>query len=323
MARPDDVVQKEIDDEKRKLGIGDKAAESKDEDESKDESETKDKSQEETEEEDDKKSETEDDSKVEDDGDKNADDSKKDDKTDLSHSRRKSPVKEVKDEYKGIIDQKDKDIAELKGKLEKYETETKGDKPNEEKLSDLADDIKAAAEKLGLKPDALAEIVNLARKGLEIPKDKLAFIDKANQEAADRQEVEHFKGEWGDLLPAIKEQYPTATQEQLDKAFAEMEKLARHTSEEYAKYELPYILFKHQQDFAKILFTPKKKGGESSASRSADEQSDDSEYKALDPKVGLSPREVARKERQMKALANKDKEPLKIVDSESGEERFE
>lgn len=139
--------------------------------------------------------------------------------------------------------------------LETIEQTTKKDSPDEDT------EINSYAEKWGMEPDAVRDLLKMARKGQAIPEDKLKAIDAAAEITRKAQETEYFNSEWNQVEPFFKSQFPNATPEQIAQAKALMDQISHTpqygTTPEHGAYALDYILFKEKSQFEAIL-NPKK-----------------------------------------------------------------
>ena len=155
----------------------------------------------------------------------------------------------------------DKELSDLRTQL----AEAKKGNLTPQENKELDADIETTAKSLNVKPDQLREIVKLSRKSFEKElkdlQDKVSKYESRTQDDEVAEQEEIFNGEWDEVMPSLKEQYPNATKEQLEKAYDQMDELAH--SEKYQNYDLDYILFKEKSAFEKVLFSPKKKGFES------------------------------------------------------------
>lgn len=176
------------------------------------------------------------------------------------------PIKQYtseKEQWKETLSKKDQEIADLRAIADS--------KPDSKKEDSLK---KEYMEKYGVDEEtATAEIervrfVNEHGKEKVEPKkletsptplltaEQQAKIEKAEQIEA----VELFNQEYlNDAVPQLKTMFPNATQEQLEKAKGEMEKLA--TTSKYLDKSLDFIAFKERQALAEI-FAGSRKGPE-------------------------------------------------------------
>ena len=164
-----------------------------------------------------------------------------------------------KEEWKAKEETLNNQILELQTAAK----DTKKDSPQED------EEIKAIADKHGYEIEAVRDMVNLARKGIQIPKEKLQVLDQANALVAKQAEQEYFDTkEWPLVEPTIKTQFPDATPEQLGEAKALLDKIS-HTPK-YAKYDLDYILYKEKAQFDGILVKADKKPTDPPGQRTMD-----------------------------------------------------
>ncbi len=143
--------------------------------------------------------------------------------------------------------QKEREDA-LREELEALKETTKKDSPKEE------EEIKAYAEKYGVEEEFIKGILAMARRGLEIPKESLEKLDKADGIIKAQEEMEYFKTEWEKFSPELKKAFPNATLEQLTQASALMDKIS-HTPA-YAAYNLDYVFFKERSQFDPLFAAP-------------------------------------------------------------------
>ena len=193
-------------------------------------------------------------------------------------------------------------------KLEKLKEEMSKSKPNETKSEVLEEDVKALAKELDFDEAKTKRIIEVARKGLELSaEDKQALEEFKNfkTEREEKQQEEIFNEEWNTL--PIKDQFPNASKEQLDKAKEIMDELSH--SEKYHKMDMDYILFKEREKFNEALFSPRMKTFESGRLTSKDEESD--ELPDFNP--DWTPAQVEKYEKQLSRISeNLGKEKIMI-----------
>lgn len=169
----------------------------------------------------------------------------------------------------------DKELSDLRAQL--LEAKKGNLTPDENK--ELDSDIEATAKALNVKPEQLKEIVKLSRKSfdgeLKDMKDKLSKYEQREQVDAVAEQEEIFNSEWDELSPSLKDQFPNASKEQNEKAYDLMDELSH--SEKYQNFDLDYILFKEKAQFDRVLFSPRKKGFESSSTPEHQVDEDDSD----------------------------------------------
>ena len=197
-------------------------------------------------------------------------------------------------------------------KLEKMRAELNKTTPNAEKADDLEEDVNALAKELDFDPDKVRRIIETARKGLQLsPEDKQALEEfKASKsEREEREQEVEFNNEWATL--PIKQQFPNASEEQLQAAKEKMDELAH--SEKYHEYEMDYILFREKETFDKLLFSPKQRTFESG--RLAPSSDDSEDFPEFNP--NMTPAQFEKFEKQRaKATENlgRDKMLLRTTD---------
>jgi len=168
----------------------------------------------------------------------------------------KSAFKQIKD-VRGAVEGLTQAVSKI---LEKLDNPTP--KQQEEKI----DEISQLAEKRGLDPEGLAEIVALTKKEMlaeleqsgklnkTLPADiqeKLKVLDKVQADMKANEEQVHFEKEWNTIQTDLQKQFPNAKQGELTEAKKVMDELAH--SKEFHKYDLDYILFKNKDKFETIL----------------------------------------------------------------------
>lgn len=152
-------------------------------------------------------------------------------------------------QYKSEKEQWNTEKKILEDKIVELQTiakDTKKDSPTED------EEIKAIAEKYGYEFNAVKDFVNIARKGMEIPKEKLELIDQAQKSKQLEAEQAHYAQEWTNVEPSVKQLFPTALPEQLAEAKKLLDQIS-HTPK-YADKDLDYIIFKEKAQF-EPLFT--------------------------------------------------------------------
>lgn len=218
----------------------------------------------------------------------------------------RAPLRETRERIRQGLEVKfeekyGKEITSLKDTIEKMK---KGDLSNTE-ISDLKGDIKALAKELNIDETHLEKITLLSRKGIDDElttlKGKLSKyeqLEQAKEEDITLQEQEEiFNDEWNDVAPSLKEKFPNASREQLEKAQIHMDELAH--SDKYHEYDLDYILFKESKEFEKILFSPKKKGFESTSTPEGDLESEEDDL-FTNPKTPQTMNDLLKLERKTK-----------------------
>lgn len=208
--------------------------------------------------------------------------------------------------------------ADFDKKLEKMREEMSKSKPDDAKTEDLEEDIKRLADELNFDVDKTRKIVETARKGLEVnPEERKlleetkTFLEQEKQKAFLSEQKQIFDEEFNSVLPELKKQFPNASDEQINLAKAELDKLS-HT-EKYHTTELDYIVFKEKDLLGKVLFSPKQKTFESSRPF---HQEPEEEYtrKSHDEIVNMTPAQFEAHERRMNRLADESpKEKTRIT----------
>lgn len=244
------------------------------------------------------------------------------DDTDPKDEPKQVSVKEEPVDPKEYKDYKTKLREELQSdfdqKLEKLKEEMSKTAPNETKTDDLEEEVAKLAKDLDFDPDKIKKIIEVARKGMELSaEDKLTLQNIKEQKEVQEQE-KIFNEEW-QTLP-LKEQFPNASKEQLDKAKETMDELAH--SEKYHDMDMDYILFKEKDKFSEILFSPKQKTFESGKLVPTSEEND--EFPEFNPNMTPAQFEAFEKKRN-KASENMGKEKVLVRttdDSGRSVERF-
>ena len=193
----------------------------------------------------------------------------------------------------------DKELGDLRTQLAEAR---KGNlTPTENRELDA--DIEATAKALNVKPEQLREIVKLSQKSFERElrdlKEKVTKYEQRDEvdEVAEQEEI--FNGEWEELSPSLKDQFPNASKEQLERAYEAMDELAH--SEKYQNYDLDYILFKEKAAFEKVLFSPRKRGFES-GSTPEHQMNEDDEDMFANPSRPMTFKDFEKMDRRTKAF---------------------
>lgn len=168
------------------------------------------------------------------------DDSEEEVKTPRKRPERYIPMKKYHSEKKEWETANETLKAEIK-KL------SKGDNTKEED----ADAVEALSKEHDVNPELVAGILALAKKGMAIPKETQAVIDRAAQQNQEQDETTHFNKEWEGITPSISEDNPKATKPQIERAKKLMDKLSH--IEKYADKDLDYIFFKERAQFKDIF----------------------------------------------------------------------
>lgn len=269
--------------EKKELGIVDEAEEKEESTESKEDEKSEEDGEiskkEEVDEEDDS-DEDKSDKKDKSEDDSEDDDEESDDDEEARHPRKQVSIREFKD-YKKTL--KAELQADFDAKYEKLVQESKKPDSDGKKSNVLETDIEALAKELNFDKEKTRKIIEVARKGLELSpedramldefKDSREYIKQKKDQDFRRDQEAIFNGEWGALQKTLKEQYPNASDEQISKAKAEMDKLSHE--EKYHKLDLGEILAAKKQSFDKVLFSPKKATFESGRPHAHEDDSDE------------------------------------------------
>ncbi len=151
----------------------------------------------------------------------------------------------------------------------------------------------------------LAKIINVARKGLALSEDDKNVIQNYREKQAEIESNQRFDSEWSEL--PIKDQFPNASAEQIEKAQEKMDEFVQ--SEKYVDAEMDYILFKEKAAFDQILFSPKQKTFE--AGRPSTEVNADEDFPEFNPNMTPAQFEQFEKKRA-KALENSPRSKVQI-----------
>lgn len=276
-----------------------------DEDESEEEEAEESDESDEKEEEEDSKEDAKDDADKDDEETEEADESDED-KDDSPKAISPKAYKNLKRELQADFDKK------LKEAEEKYKG--KDAAKDASKVSD--EDINTLAKELNFDPEKTKKIIEISRKGLEATEEDKAFIKEQREffeaKKADdfqKEQAAIFNGEWGAVLPQVKTMFPNASDEQIAKVKAEVDKLS-HTKK-YHQTDLDYILFKEKASFEKIAFSPKSKTFESGKPQVKTE--DDFDGSAPENLNDMSPAQFAEFEKKREAyLSESPKQKLTI-----------
>ena len=233
----------------------------------------------------------------------------KDDPKEPSQAPRKRSIyedyKESKNKLKQereLREQREADIAELQNKLDELSKANTTPKESEAK-----DELTEYAEKIGADPQAIRTLIELARKGMkpELPESVVKDLQEFQQWKAENSkalEQQAFEREFNEALPAIKELFPTANEEELQAIKGEIDKLS-HTKEFHDK-SLDYVAFK-KRNTLNALVSPRKRGPE----RKGRADTSETEFE-FDPNVDistLSPAEYEKWEAEYKKATRSDK----------------
>ena len=231
------------------------------------------------------------------------DDEESDEETDDDESEVTRPKRISISEHKEMKAKLRDEIKTLKDKLASKDT------PVEEKL-DMESEIEKLSKTLNFDKEKTKAIIETARKGLDKKVEALSPEDKAELETlkaknfmAEQESI--FNGEWGQVLPSLKAQYPNATEEQIQLAKAEMDKLSH--SKDHNQHELDYILFKNKDTFGKILFSPKQKTFESGRPSALEVEETPLEFRP-----DMTPAQFAAYEKQREARIGSESEKVTV-----------
>lgn len=196
----------------------------------------------------------------------------------------RAPLSEIRENIKkGLEEKYEAKLKDLETELETFrKKEEKKDAPisDEEYKAEVA----KIAKELNLTEDELEKMTAPVRKVFEAKmKDfetKMQDFDTIKKERDEtkliEEQSEQFNSEFKeDALPLIKEKYPNATPEMIEKAKGELEELA--FSEKYSNATLDHIFLKESKNFEKVLFSPKVKGFESDSSFEGNESENDTD----------------------------------------------
>lgn len=205
------------------------------------------------------------DSEESDDEESEEDDSEEEESEESTQTTKKRPKKYIPipqfQEEKRKRQEAEEERDRLKQQLEGISETEEGSKAEE-------DAVKAFAEEHGLDEKQVKGLLDLARAQVGIPKARLDAISKIEeqqkQDEQRRQEKaaqEAFESEFKDtVIPALKEKYPNATDDEIADAKELMDELAH--SPKFHKYDLDYILFKKGKEIGKLFSTTKTKTAE-------------------------------------------------------------
>lgn len=128
--------------------------------------------------------------------------------------------------HKKALKEKDKEIQELKDKLEGDSEE--GEKPTKQQQADFSETAKQLAEKHGGSPELIAEILKIAKEQFGgVPADLQKTVKKLEQERKVAQAQTQFVTEFdSDVLPLIQEDAPNADQKTVGKVRNYLKQLA-------------------------------------------------------------------------------------------------
>lgn len=190
---------------------------------------------------------------------------------------------------------------ELSRKLEDA-TRAKGT----ENADDAEEDAMAYAKKVGADPDLVKRIIEDARKGLEHKPDEALQKDLADfkqWKVANAKTIEQsmFNDEFEKVLPSLKQQYPTASAEEMSAIKKELDAIS-HTKDWHDK-DLDYVAFKNA-DKLSALVSPKKRGMESKGRK--DVEAIEYEFDPNADYAKMSPKERVQWEKQYKEMGKSE-----------------
>jgi hypothetical protein len=217
----------------------------------------------------------------------------------------KAYKKELREELQSDYDKK---IEELKAEYEKA-------KPNETVTTNLEEDIAKLAAEKEIDPEVLKNIIDIARKGVETSPEDKALLEQVKVMQAEREEFEQkqiFETEFKAVLPTLKEQFPNASEEQIEKAKELLDEIS-HT-EKYHDKDIDYVVFKEKEQLAKVLFSPKKATFESARPVTFDESDD---FPDFNP--NMTPAQFERWEKKREsAMDSMDSAKVRVVSRDDG-----
>jgi hypothetical protein len=152
-------------------------------------------------------------------------------------------------------------VAELQALLEK-----KDEAKTPEERKEAKDDLEAFAEKEGLKPDALKELIGIISSRLPKPEGGALTDEEAKEWRGERARAKAAAEDQAILseAPKVKEQLGISDDAELATVMKEIVRLA-HTKEFHDK-EVGYIVWKHKDALAKMV-SPKKPSFEEGGQR--------------------------------------------------------
>lgn len=171
----------------------------------------------------------------------------------------------------------------------------------------VVDELQAVADKRGLDPEGLSDILELAEKRMMarlekegklnkgIDPETQELLNKVSEEHKEREQEAIFTGEWNLIVPELQKQFPNAKANELIEARDLMYELARSEQgvilnkkgEVVANRDLDYLLFKNRSKFETILKVAKNaKSGETSSKQITEDTGDgdiDLDPETMDP----------------------------------------
>lgn len=211
------------------------------------------------------------------------------------------------DRKRSIYDEYKEKKAELKSERElreqaererdewKAKAEAVKDATTPEEKKEAMDDFEAFAQKINADPATIREMYELFSKDLKKP--TLTEADqKALEDARQLREEKLFNEEFDSMLPSLKEQFPSISDDEIKAIKKELDNISH--SKEWHDKSLDYIAFKHKDQLAKLV-SPKKRGLEPKSPKDAPVSPE------FDPTADLSkmtPAELDAWETQYRAL---------------------
>lgn len=225
------------------------------------------------------------------------------DKKDEAKALRVVAVEALK--ARGVAVTGNETIEELQAKL----TETPAHADAQERTEPLTD-LEAFAEKFDADPEVLREWRELMLKGIKPTidpelKTRLEAFESWQAKNALVVEKALFDEEYTVALPAIKELFPTANDEELGKIKTKLDEFS-HTKDFHDK-ELGYVAFRHRKEL-EALVSPRKKGMEGKGRRDGDVPAYEFDPNADTTK--MSPAELERWSEEYGKLGTEDKSSL-------------
>lgn len=226
-----------------------------------------------------------------------SDDEKDEEEVKDNPPKKRSIYDDLKEKKQNLREEKERST-----KLEQENTELKK-QLNElnEKLSDpnlskkdkdeAIDDFEEFAKEIDADPKTIKKMFDLfsaKTSDKSLPdnlKESLEEFQNWKKENSVLEEGKKFQQELSDFQPSIKQSFPNASDVELKKISTELDRIAH--SEGWNDKSLKYILFEHQDHFAKNFVSPKKRGMEGADKRGKDDK-DGSETPDFNPNADLS-----------------------------------
>lgn len=173
--------------------------------------------------------------------------------------------KDKKSELKSERELREKAEAELEDLRAKLAERSTATTP-QEATQETVDELEAFAQEAGADPAFVKRLSDLIQKRVQ-PKEVDTSIQEGIAEFKEWQktqsalaDAQQFETEFKQSLPAIKELYPSASEQELEAIKSKIDEYA-HT-ERYHDKEIDYIVFKEKASLSKLV-SPKKRGMES------------------------------------------------------------